>query len=150
MKAAESKERTTDEAQIRASIEDWGEGLRNKDAERCASHYTDDVVQFNLAPPLEYRGKETVRNNLAEWFKSFDGPIEFEQSGLNITLGGETAFARSLNHIRGSENGQQTDVWVRVTIGFQKTDGKWLVNHEHVSVPFYMDGSYRAAIDLKP
>src|SRR5688500_19883699 len=106
MKAAESKERTTDEAQIRASIEDWGEGLRNKDAERCASHYTDDVVQFNLAPPLEYRGKETVRNNLAEWFKSFDGPIEFDQSGLNITLGGETAFARSLNHIRGSENGQ--------------------------------------------
>jgi len=24
------------------------------------------------------------------------------------------------------------------------------VTHEHVSVPFYMDGSYRAAVDLKP
>jgi hypothetical protein len=23
------------------------------------------------------------------------------------------------------------------------------VTHEHVSVPFYMDGSYRAAVDLK-
>jgi len=24
------------------------------------------------------------------------------------------------------------------------------VTHEHVSVPFYTDGSYRAAVDLKP
>jgi hypothetical protein len=24
------------------------------------------------------------------------------------------------------------------------------VTHEHMSVPFYMDGSYRAAVDLKP
>jgi len=24
------------------------------------------------------------------------------------------------------------------------------VTHEHVSVPFYMDGSCRAAVDLKP
>jgi hypothetical protein len=28
--------------------------------------------------------------------------------------------------------------------------GKWAIVHEHVSVPFYMDGSYKAAIDLKP
>jgi len=25
-----------------------------------------------------------------------------------------------------------------------------MVAHEHVSVPFYMDGSNRAAVDLKP
>jgi len=46
MKAAQSKERTTDEAQIRAIVEDYEEGLRTKDVERCVSHYADDVVQF--------------------------------------------------------------------------------------------------------
>jgi hypothetical protein len=25
-----------------------------------------------------------------------------------------------------------------------------MVTHEHVSVPFYMDGTYRTAVDLKP
>jgi hypothetical protein len=25
-----------------------------------------------------------------------------------------------------------------------------MITHEHVSVPFYMDGSYWAAVDLKP
>ncbi|WP_446719495.1 hypothetical protein [Inquilinus sp. OTU3971] len=26
----------------------------------------------------------------------------------------------------------------------------WVIVHEHESVPFYMDGSLRAAVDLKP
>jgi ketosteroid isomerase-like protein len=39
---------------------------------------------------------------------------------------------------------------VRATICYRKIDGKWMVTHEHVSVPFYMDGTYRAAVDLKP
>jgi ketosteroid isomerase-like protein len=29
-------------------------------------------------------------------------------------------------------------------------NGEWRIVHDHSSVPFYMDGSYRAAVDLKP
>jgi ketosteroid isomerase-like protein len=32
----------------------------------------------------------------------------------------------------------------------RKTNGQWRIVHDHSSVPFYMDGSYRAAVDLKP
>ena len=39
---------------------------------------------------------------------------------------------------------------MRATVGYRKTNGKWMITHEHVSLPFYMDGSYRAAVDLKP
>jgi uncharacterized protein (TIGR02246 family) len=151
MKAVQSKDRTTDDAQIRAIIEDYAEGLRNKDADRCVSHYADDIVQFDLAPPLENRGKETARKNLAKWFKTFDGPIEVEIAGLEISAGSDAAFAYCMNHISGtSVKGQKNDHWVRISIGFEKTDGTWLVAHEHVSVPFYMDGSLKAALDLKP
>jgi PhnB protein len=70
---------------------------------------------------------------------------------LTIAAGTEAAFAFCLNHISGTNTkGEKNDHWVRISIGFQKTDGKWLVTHEHVSVPFYMDGSFRAALDLKP
>lgn len=152
MKAARSKETVSgDEAQIRTIIEDYAEGLRNKDADKCVSHYADDIVQFDLAPPLEYRGKETARKNLAEWFKTFNGPIGVETEELTISAGAGTAFAHCFNHISGtSTNGQANDHWVRVTIGFTRSGEQWLVTHEHVSVPFYMDGSFRAAIDLKP
>ena len=36
------------------------------------------------------------------------------------------------------------------TLGFRKIDDEWTITHEHSSVPFYMDGSFKAAIDLKP
>ena len=71
--------------------------------------------------------------------------------GLKISAVPDAAFAYFFNHIGGTNtNGQKNDHWVRVTVGFEKIDGKWLVIHEHVSVPFYMDGSFKAALDLKP
>ena len=42
------------------------------------------------------------------------------------------------------------DIWFRATMGLRKTGGRWLIVHDHSSVPFYMDGSYRAAMDLQP
>ncbi|MGH7804122.1 MAG: nuclear transport factor 2 family protein [Candidatus Binatia bacterium] len=47
-------------------------------------------------------------------------------------------------------DGTKTDIWVRATVGFEKIDGAWMIVHEHVSVPFYMDGSFKAAVDLTP
>jgi hypothetical protein len=46
-------------------------------------------------------------------------------------------------------NGDHTYVWVRATVGFRKIDGKWMVTHEHLSVPFDME-TYKASLDLKP
>jgi PhnB protein len=39
---------------------------------------------------------------------------------------------------------------VRATVGCRKIADRWKVTHEHSSVPFYMDGSYKAAVDLRP
>jgi ketosteroid isomerase-like protein len=39
---------------------------------------------------------------------------------------------------------------VRQTLGFRKVAGTWKIAHEHTSVPFYMDGSDTAAVDLEP
>ena len=35
-------------------------------------------------------------------------------------------------------------------MGFRKVDGTWKIAHAHTSVPFYMDGSFKAATDLNP
>jgi ketosteroid isomerase-like protein len=32
----------------------------------------------------------------------------------------------------------------------RRIDGRWLIAHEHSSTPFYMDGTFRAALDLQP
>ena len=143
--------RASDEAQIRGLINDWAESVRAKDVDGIMSHYAADIVTFDLAPPLQYAGADALRKSLEAWFPTFRGAVGYEIRELSITTGDEVAFCRSLNRISGTRtDGEETGVWVRATIGLRKIDGKWKVTHEHSSVPFYMDGSYRAAVDLKP
>ena len=41
-------------------------------------------------------------------------------------------------------------MWLRVTYGLRKTEGRWQITHLHTSVPFNMDQTFRAAVDLQP
>jgi len=60
------------------------------------------------------------------------------------------AFCHSLNRISGKRtNGEESDVWVRATVCYRKIDGKWMIVHEHFSVPFDME-TLKASLDLKP
>jgi PhnB protein len=140
----------SDEEQIRRQVEDWGNALRAKDRDKLTSFYTPDFLAFDLAPPLVHQLAD-VKTGLAEWFSTWQGPIGFDVRDLAVTCGSDVAFTTSLNHISGKRtSGETTDIWVRATVCFRKSAGAWKVVHEHVSVPFYMDGSYRAAVDLKP
>jgi PhnB protein len=91
------------------------------------------------------------KKGLETWFSTFNGPIEYDIRELTIATGDDIAFCHSLDHMSGTmSDGQKTDLWLRNTIGLRKIDGKWKITHQHESVPFYMDGSFKAAIDLKP
>ncbi|MGH6900138.1 MAG: YybH family protein [Geminicoccaceae bacterium] len=139
------------DAQIRALIEDWATAVRAKDVDGVMSHYAVDIVTFDLAPPLQFAGADALRKGLEAWFPTFRGPVGYEIRDLSITTGGDVAFCRSLNRISGTRtDGEETGVWVRATVCCRKMDGRWLITHEHASVPFYMDGSYKAAVDLEP
>lgn len=114
-------------------------------------HVSDDILSFDLAPPLGSRGAATYRRNLEAWFPTWDGPIDRKQTGLEITVGGDVAFATAYNRIGGTKKGQgTTHLWMRLTAGLRRIEGRWIVVHNHVSTPFYMDGSLRAAVDLRP
>jgi PhnB protein len=139
---------TTAEAEIQAVIEDWADAMRAKDAKRVVAHGTADFVHFSLAPPLV---AETGVKGLEQWFATWRGPIDYALHDLRITAGDDVAFAHSLNRMRGTHtSGESTDLWFRHTLCLRKAAGAWKIAHEHESVPFYMDGSMKAALDLKP
>jgi ketosteroid isomerase-like protein len=149
---ARNNGKTAEEVQIRQLIDSWAGAIRDKNIDGAVSHYADDILLYDLAPPLVHRGVDMYKKELAEWFATFQETLGLEVHDLSITAGDRVAFATSLNRITGKRtNGEQTDVWVRATIGFaKKKEGGWKATHEHFSVPFYMDGSNKAAVDLKP
>jgi PhnB protein len=143
------KTQPTDDVQIRKVIDAWAHALRNKDADGVLSHYAAKPVHFSLAPPL--LSARSNAKDLKAWFATWRGPIGYEIRDLNITVGGDVAFSCSLNRMHGTNTaGGKDDLWFRHTLGFRKISGEWKVTHEHESVPFYMDGSFKAAVDLKP
>jgi PhnB protein len=85
------------------------------------------------------------------WFDTWDGPIAWAMTDTHVEVDGALAFARGLGHMTGTKkDGEKADVWVRVTVILRRIGGAWKITHEHTSVPFHMDGSFKAAVDLKP
>jgi PhnB protein len=136
-------------AAIRALVEDWAEAIRAKDVERVMAHHAPDSVSFDLAPPLISTG--ATPSGVEAWFATWRGRLGYEIRELSVTAGGDAAFCRSLNRLSGTTiNGEKSEIWFRRTVCFRRMAGAWKIVHEHESVPFYMDGSYRAAVDLTP
>lgn len=145
-----TKSTSTEEAQIRQLSDDWVAAVRSKDLNAVMKLYAPGTLVFDLPGPLQYEGKDAYRQNMKEWFESFK-TIGYEMRSLTISAGPDVAFAHSLNHISGTRtNSEETDVWVRATVGYRKIDGKRRITHEHFSAPFEMTPPYKALLNLKP
>lgn len=148
MTAAKSKE--TAEAELRALIDARAEAVRAKDVDGALANVAPDVLAFDVVNPLRYRGADAARKRLEEWFSSFHGPIGYELRDLRIVAGDDVAFCHSLNQVRGTKtDGGEIVMWWRATVCYRKIDSRWLVTHEHSSVPFDA-ASGRASLALEP
>jgi ketosteroid isomerase-like protein len=140
--------KTTSEAAIRNLIDQRADALRARDVDGVVSCRTADYAQYSLAPPLSHVSDP---GSLSAWFATWRGPIGTEVRDLTIVVSGDSAYSFGLSHMTGTKiSGEEVDLWFRETLGFRKVGGNWKIAHEHSSVPFYMDGSFRAAVDLKP
>jgi uncharacterized protein (TIGR02246 family) len=142
----------SNETEVRSVLDNLAKALHDKDARRVLSHYAPGSVVFDLAPPLKHEGSgASTEKQLKEWFATWQGPIGHETRDVSITASGDIAYCYGFIRISGTKvDGERVDIWVRQTTCLKKTDGAWKITHDHSSVPFYMDGSYKAAVDLKP
>jgi ketosteroid isomerase-like protein len=148
--ATETRTKPSDEAQLRALIDERVRAVRDKDIDALMAQHATEVVMFDALNPLQYKGADTVKERAAQWFSWYAGPIGYEIRDLEITAGESAAFCHYLYRVSGTmTNGREVEMWVRSTICFRRIDGAWRVTHEHSSVPFDAE-SGKASVDLKP
>lgn len=139
-----------DEVRIRGIMEDRVKAVRDKDLSQLLVNYASEVLSFDAINQLQLIGSDAIRKRAEEWFSLYKGEIGCEIRELTVTTGDDAAFCHSLNRISGTTtDGKQVDMWVRSTVCFCKINGKWLVIHEHTSVPFDVE-SGKVLLDLKP
>jgi ketosteroid isomerase-like protein len=140
----------TDVAEIRSVIEKLHRAHHDKNASAIATAYAGDATLFTLAPPLAYHGVDLKEKQA--WLDSWDGPIDLESKDLEVTVSGDSAFCFGYVQMKGTPKmaGREISFWMRVTACLHREGDAWKIIHQHESVPFYMDGTQRAAFDLKP
>ena len=142
--------KTPDEPHIRALIDDRAKAIRDKNVNGAISSIAPDILSFDVVNPLQQMGSDASKKRAEDWFSSFEGPIDYEIRDLSITAGDSAAFSHGLSHVSATRiDGGQLDMWWRTTVCFRKIDEKWMVTHEHNSVPFDVE-SGKASLDLKP
>jgi uncharacterized protein (TIGR02246 family) len=135
--------------EIQAWLDRWTKAFTQMDVDSILALYTDDVVAYDVVPPLQYVGKAEYRIDYEQFFSRYDS-LHVEVRDLHIGTSGDLAYASGLELISGTlRNSQKCNVWLRFTSLFRKSDGRWLDFHDHVSLPADI-ASGRAMLDMQP
>ena len=138
------------EAEIRAQIGLIIEGLRAKDLEVLKGIYAEDVVSFDVEPPLQHVGLDAKLANWAKVFTFFE-KVDYELRDLILTVRADLAVGHGFGRVSGIlRDGTAVDgMWVRATLCFRKLGGAWKIVHDQASVPFDI-ATGRGVTDLRP
>lgn len=128
---------SSNDSEIKALLDSRVDACQTKDIDRLMSLYSPDIVYYDVVPPLQFVGSDEVRRNFLRWFDEYDGPIGLETHELNIAMSGDVAFVHMLHLDSGTrKNGApEGAVWLRSTVCCRRSSGKWLITHEHISLP---------------
>lgn len=124
------------ESEIRALLDRRGQAAWDKDISQLLAIYDPDIVYFDVVPPLRYTGAGALRERFTDWFTRWRSPIGQEIRDLHIAAGDQVAAADMLIRASGTlTDGREVDYWVRVSNAFRRSGDRWLITHEHVSLP---------------
>jgi len=129
---------SNDKSEITAVEQRVIEGFRAKDVDKIMSGYVADesLFVFDVVPPREYVGAKAYRKDWEDLFAQFPGPTDASMSELNVITAGTFGYAHLIVHsVLTDKDGKKTEGNVRTTDVFRKTGGKWLIVHEHNSIP---------------
>ncbi len=127
-----------EETQIRALEDSFVAAFNTGEIDAIMKNYVPDqsFIIFDVVPRKEYRGADAYRKFWEEMFSHFKVTPKIEIADLGITVDGNVGFGHSFQHVTGTDKqGKSVDRWVRVTDGYRKVGGHWLIAMEHISVP---------------
>jgi ketosteroid isomerase-like protein len=116
---------------VRGRLETWARAVWKADVDAVMAVHTGDVVLFDVPPPMTVTGMGAY---LDRWrlFRDAQGEGVFDVPDLTVVAGDDAAYAHGLLRVgaAGTEGFR-----VRLTVGLRRVEGRWLITHEHHSVP---------------
>jgi len=106
--------------------------------------FDDDMHMFDIMLPETFVGA-AFRKHFTELAGAFPGKTTFVD--MKIHTAQDMAFATYIQDFTGQMNGAPVAMRIRTTDALVRKNGKWVIVHEHVSLP--LDGQTMAALMTK-
>ena len=130
------KQASNDEAAVRDLIEAWADAVRRKDYDGILRSHAADFVMFDVPPPFKSIGLDAYGKTWDVFFSWSSDPVRFDIQEMDVTAGADVAFAFASMRCEGpGSDGKPEPLDFRLTMGLKKIDGRWMIAHEHHSVP---------------
>lgn len=127
-----------DKDAIAALIENERQAFENHDVNSIMANYApgDQLLVFDVVPPREYRGWDNYKKDWQGILAIFSGSIHNKVTDVSIDVDHSMAYSDYIEDSQlTAKDGNVAEVTVRVTDVYRKIGGKWLIVHEHISVP---------------
>jgi uncharacterized protein (TIGR02246 family) len=126
-------------ADVRRVFDRWINAVQHRNLDGVVEQHSSDIVMFDVpeAPPI--RGLDAYRECWAPFLEWLGPRGVFEPSEIQIIAGDTVAFSHCLVRCIGSTRSESPEQPVRLTLGYRKIGGEWLIAHEHHSVGYLME-----------
>jgi uncharacterized protein (TIGR02246 family) len=116
-----------------AALEEWAAAYARKDAAAFGDH--DGVVLLGTGGDEIAIGRAAIRDLLQRDFDEA-GDLEVKFGELRISTAGDVGWAVAPDAvIEATVSGERQSIPVRITTVLERADGRWLIQHAHVSAP---------------
>lgn len=123
------------EARVRQLIEDWAAAVRNGDMEGILAHHADNIVMYDVPKPFQSLGIDAYRRTWDTFF-AYTKPGVFDIRELHIVADKNVAFCFALMKCADkSTTVEYVELDFRLTVGLKKINDRWIIIHEHHSIP---------------
>ena len=123
------------ETEINDLFSRWVSAVQAEDLAGIRANHASDMLMYDVPLPFVSRGLDAYMETWKLFFPCQARPIEFRFEDTRITAGKDVAFLTAIGHCGHMELGERTDLKFRLTMGLRKDGDKWLIVHEHHSVP---------------
>ena len=126
----------TNENAMRDLLERWAAAVRAKNMAEVLANHAPDFLMFDVPPPFESRGLAAYEETWKLFTPASQTLLPSISSGLRLLP--EVTFAFAIAHmqcVEPTEKAHRTPLDFLLTVGLRKVEGRWIIVHEHHSVP---------------
>ena len=126
----------TDDSAVRDLLEQWAAAVRAKKMSEVLANHSLDFRMFDVPSPFESRGLTAYEDTWKLFYSSQPEPVAFDIKWMQVVAGDDVAFAFAhMQCVEPTERVQRTPLDFRLTVCLRKVEGRWIIMHEHHSVP---------------